>query len=565
MTVSLAYLPVQAFLSNNGLPLVGGKLYSYQAGTSTPAATYTDSTGGTPLANPIILNARGEVATSTGASSGLWIPPNTAYKFVLQDSLGNLIWSVDQVIAPLTTAAFASFPGNIVPSTSNTYTLGSVARSWANLYLGPNITPVLNGGVIGYFPPTTAEGSTVVNPQYNYGIIDRYGTNTTPGTTDMSTALTNALAANSIVYGLAATYLFASTSGFVFNGKRIQGAGKNATILQFPNATSVPALSFQSVSGSYDTTAPGFSGVQILGISNTTATYGVALMSSDGGGCHGGFFSDAIIGGFQASGAYGLALIASKSNGVYDNLFLNVEVGPTSSNASMVNAAGVLLTTTDAPTQANRCNNNTFIGGGAVYNTNDGLHINYASENTFIGFDREQNGGWGINVAGICPDVTIVGGDSEGNSSGSITKANTSSSIALLGGNLTEAAGASNWNQYDKFFPGGTLAGNFGVTPSGNIYIAGTAVNITGTNPALLLSGSANWIVANSTTRSSQFYGSISPGSAASTSGTCNFWTVTGVPGAGLGANGDFAFRSDGGAGTCIYQKRAGSWVATGA
>lgn len=39
----------------------------------------------------------------------------------------------------------------------------------------------------------------------------------------------------------------------------------------------------------------------------------------------------------------------------------------------------------------------------------------------------------------------------------------------------------------------------------------------------------------------------------------------TGVPAAGVGNNGDFYIRSDGGAGTCIYQKRAGVWVATGA
>lgn len=38
-----------------------------------------------------------------------------------------------------------------------------------------------------------------------------------------------------------------------------------------------------------------------------------------------------------------------------------------------------------------------------------------------------------------------------------------------------------------------------------------------------------------------------------------------GVPSNANGANGDFYFRSDGGAGTCVYQKRAGAWVATGA
>lgn len=42
-------------------------------------------------------------------------------------------------------------------------------------------------------------------------------------------------------------------------------------------------------------------------------------------------------------------------------------------------------------------------------------------------------------------------------------------------------------------------------------------------------------------------------------------WACTGVPNNAFGANGDFVFRSDGGAGTCIYQKRGGVWVATGA
>lgn len=35
----------------------------------------------------------------------------------------------------------------------------------------------------------------------------------------------------------------------------------------------------------------------------------------------------------------------------------------------------------------------------------------------------------------------------------------------------------------------------------------------------------------------------------------------TGAPGAGLGSDGDFYFRTDGGALTTIYQKRAGAWV----
>ena len=47
------------FFANNGTFLSNGLLYSYVAGSTTPAPTYTDSTGVTANTNPIVLNARG--------------------------------------------------------------------------------------------------------------------------------------------------------------------------------------------------------------------------------------------------------------------------------------------------------------------------------------------------------------------------------------------------------------------------------------------------------------------------------------------------------------------------
>jgi hypothetical protein len=38
-----------------------------------------------------------------------------------------------------------------------------------------------------------------------------------------------------------------------------------------------------------------------------------------------------------------------------------------------------------------------------------------------------------------------------------------------------------------------------------------------------------------------------------------------GVPPAAMGANGDIYLRVDGGVGSCIYQRRSGAWVASGA
>jgi hypothetical protein len=48
MSTNLSSVPKLQFFDANGNPLVGGKLFTYAAGTTTPLATYTDSTGLTP-------------------------------------------------------------------------------------------------------------------------------------------------------------------------------------------------------------------------------------------------------------------------------------------------------------------------------------------------------------------------------------------------------------------------------------------------------------------------------------------------------------------------------------
>lgn len=98
--------PVLQFFDANGEPLSGGLLFTYAAGTTTKQNAYTDNTGNTPLPNPIILNARGEVAPSaSGTSVGCWLDPTLGYKFVLSPSTDtdpptNPIWAVDGVVSP---------------------------------------------------------------------------------------------------------------------------------------------------------------------------------------------------------------------------------------------------------------------------------------------------------------------------------------------------------------------------------------------------------------------------------------------------------------------------------
>ena len=70
------------FFDNNGNPLVGGLIYTYQAGTTTPLTTYTDNSGLTANANPIVLDSAGRTP------SEIWLTETSAYKFVVQTSLG---------------------------------------------------------------------------------------------------------------------------------------------------------------------------------------------------------------------------------------------------------------------------------------------------------------------------------------------------------------------------------------------------------------------------------------------------------------------------------------------
>lgn len=101
---SLTPSPKMQFFDANGDPLAGGKLYTYEAGgTSTPQATYTDAGGGTPNANPVVLDSRGEASVWLGSS---------LYYIVLKDSADVQIWTADNIGGIMTLAALAASGGS---------------------------------------------------------------------------------------------------------------------------------------------------------------------------------------------------------------------------------------------------------------------------------------------------------------------------------------------------------------------------------------------------------------------------------------------------------------------
>lgn len=114
MATILPYAFIQEF-DNNGSPLAGGLIYTYDAGTTTPKATYTDSGGGTANANPVVLDVNGR--------ADIWLGEGS-YKLVLKDSAGTTIKTVDNIIGQAANA----FGGTYRTITTNT----SVNASYAN-------------------------------------------------------------------------------------------------------------------------------------------------------------------------------------------------------------------------------------------------------------------------------------------------------------------------------------------------------------------------------------------------------------------------------------------------
>ena len=75
------------------VPLTGGKIFTYLAGTTTPATAYTTSQGNIAWSNPIILNSAGRVPNS----GEIWITDGLIYKFVLKDANDVLIATYDNI------------------------------------------------------------------------------------------------------------------------------------------------------------------------------------------------------------------------------------------------------------------------------------------------------------------------------------------------------------------------------------------------------------------------------------------------------------------------------------
>jgi hypothetical protein len=127
----------QQFFDNTGLPLNGGLIYTYQAGSTTPLATYTDINGTVANSNPIVLDSSGRLPNE------VWLTYGFNYKFVVQTSAAVTLGTYDNlygIIGVTVTSTGTTIPTGVISLWYGS--IGSVPTGW---YLcdGSNGTPDL--------------------------------------------------------------------------------------------------------------------------------------------------------------------------------------------------------------------------------------------------------------------------------------------------------------------------------------------------------------------------------------------------------------------------------------
>lgn len=156
--VSLGPAPITTFIDSTGAPLAGGLIYTYAAGTNTPQATYTDSTGTVLNSNPVVLDSAGRAQ--------IWFI-SSAYKIVVKDVNGVQQYEVDGFSIGLFANGNNAFIGNNTFAGTSTFN-GAVTINNGGALNGtftgnPNFSgsPTFAGTLVANrFQSTVATGTT---------------------------------------------------------------------------------------------------------------------------------------------------------------------------------------------------------------------------------------------------------------------------------------------------------------------------------------------------------------------------------------------------------------------
>ena len=217
MTVNLSALAGagQQFFDNNGVPLSGGKLYSYAAGTTTPQTTYITVTGapGTEHTNPIILDSAGRVS-----SGQIWLSAGLNYKFVLKTSTEVPIASWDNITG-INGTGIAVDASNVSYIPAGNFTETNLQDALDEL------TTSSGASVVGYLPAGTGAIATDVQEVLRRTVSVKDFGAVGDGVTDDTASFVAATALNAPVFVPQSTSFYAVTALTAAQQKLLYGVG----------------------------------------------------------------------------------------------------------------------------------------------------------------------------------------------------------------------------------------------------------------------------------------------------------------------------------------------------
>lgn len=251
--VALMPMPRPQFFLPNGTPNAGGCLFFYNAGTSTPAATYADLTGLILNTNPVILDSSG-YTTVYLANQSYKVNEFTAGG--VNCALGTQIWSQDNVNSPVFLGANNAWTGNQTHAGTETFN---------------GLTNLLGGG----FLAGNFGGSPIFTGTPAFNGVPAFSVANTTQITNLNAALLNGCtwaAPCAIGTGTPNTAIVTTISA---TGQITSTLAIGSPPFAITSTTNVPNLNVRNINGvDYPATAPAHS-VPVATAANTTVTYKV--------------------------------------------------------------------------------------------------------------------------------------------------------------------------------------------------------------------------------------------------------------------------------------------------
>lgn len=207
-------------LDESGNPVPNARLNTWAAGTTTPKATYTDSTGATPHTNPIIADLEGHWAE-------IWVDAE-AYKLEAREADNVVVlWQADNVRS--SEAPVVDLTSNLSSTTDAAKGAGMVGADIRRAYLYGTVGYKLNR----YISVTDFGYATLAGSIDLTGAVDCSAA--FQAAHDFADALIGTAAYNDVgveIYVPAGKYLLTSTVNITSSGVSFVGAfGRGATIV----------------------------------------------------------------------------------------------------------------------------------------------------------------------------------------------------------------------------------------------------------------------------------------------------------------------------------------------